>query len=470
MRIVPLILVNRFIHFYLLFLLFIVLIPLLILSFYSFPTADDFCVSAIARPLDTLSTVKYYYMNWSGRYSAMLLLAINPLVFDLISLYKYIPFLTLIGLTFSTYLFHKSLFIKSVFFPFLLTSLTIFLFFYQIPTLSEGLYWVTSAAVYFYAIITFNILIYFFSIYSRSGRLIVLFPLIILVIVSVGFNESATFSYVLVWLILSLILFKIHCPHYLRAVVLVILIISIAFGLISILAPGNFVRLGTSEPKNLLDIFLAIKSSIYSSLRHIIRWLPMVIIVSLFFVSVVSRDIVQNKLSSKLYVIYKQFSPLYSLILSFSLVVLGFLPAYLSVGVGGPSRNVNFIYFSFLISFFLFIIHCLVYFNNFSWHNFYKNIILKFALAFFIVLSIFNEGVLKQAYKDIFDGSAKSFSDVNQIRLSLVKNGGDFLCLPTIENPPFSIFSPDLSIQSDSNDWRNYCFAQYFNKKSVYVP
>ena len=102
-----------------LFVFIISLIPLLAISFFNFPSADDFTYTAnVHNALITdgliglisavLENVKEYYFSWQGTFSAIALMSLQPSVFS-VSFYFITTFILLGFLIWGTFSLCKTI-------------------------------------------------------------------------------------------------------------------------------------------------------------------------------------------------------------------------------------------------------------------------------------------------------------------------------------------------------------------------
>ncbi|MEG2677077.1 MAG: hypothetical protein RR933_03070, partial [Oscillospiraceae bacterium] len=111
---------SKWISIFSLFVLGISLIPLFLIAKFNMPQADDYMYGVYNYSLYqsgagffeilecTISTLKSFYMNWTGLYAALFVWLLNPTVFGL----NFItPYLMIGGLIVSTYLFLHVIFI-----------------------------------------------------------------------------------------------------------------------------------------------------------------------------------------------------------------------------------------------------------------------------------------------------------------------------------------------------------------------
>ena len=123
--------------------------PFLIISYYNQPSVDDFYFTVKSQSIGALNAQIEWYLTWTGRYFSTFILSINPLVYNNLMLYKTIPVLLIVGLWLSLSLLVQAIFIniKTKHLFFISTSIMT-LFFFQMPSISQGVYWLAGAVTY----------------------------------------------------------------------------------------------------------------------------------------------------------------------------------------------------------------------------------------------------------------------------------------------------------------------------------
>src|SRR5687768_12136714 len=179
-----------------LFLLPLGFIPYILICFYNNPNADDFVFGLLGRKDDFWNQWWIQYSTWSGRYTANFFVLAGPLKWGSFRLYKFIPLAILVLHWFSIKFFLKSLIGKHVskLELHLCTYLLVLLFIYQMPIISEGLYWYTGAVTYFLGCIFTTV---YLALLIRLGqgkfvlksKFVHLAIVTILIFINAGFNE-----------------------------------------------------------------------------------------------------------------------------------------------------------------------------------------------------------------------------------------------------------------------------------------
>lgn len=121
------------------------MLPLIVISFFNHPVGDDYWFSSLVRKDGFTEAYSHIRQSVSARYTALSLMAVNPLVFGNFFLYKIIPvaFIIVFLLTL-TYLL-KTLNQQK---PFHQSAIFTATYFAVMPGIGEGLYWTSSLCVY----------------------------------------------------------------------------------------------------------------------------------------------------------------------------------------------------------------------------------------------------------------------------------------------------------------------------------
>jgi hypothetical protein len=226
--------------------------------------ADDFCSSYFAGRLGLFRSVWYWYLNWSGRYTAfamdwlILQFALGPY-----KLHYFVPATILIWLTFITctlYLYLR----KNGQFGFLssLSLACIFLFtvFVLSPNLPQSLFWWNGMRSYALPllVLTFYLLIFqlnieYFKLNTRMSSVLGF----VLFFISGGLGETFVVAQIafLLFVVCMHILKQLNRPRADLIIVLSSLAGSVCSLIVIVLAPGNAIRLGASpSAPNLLEL------------------------------------------------------------------------------------------------------------------------------------------------------------------------------------------------------------------------
>jgi hypothetical protein len=121
------------------------MLPLIVISFFNHPVGDDYWFSSLVRKDGFTEAYAQIRQSVSARYTALSLMAVNPLVFGNFFLYRIIPVTFIVIFFLSLTYLLKSLNQRK---PFHLSAIGTATYFAVMPGIGEGLYWTSSLCVY----------------------------------------------------------------------------------------------------------------------------------------------------------------------------------------------------------------------------------------------------------------------------------------------------------------------------------
>lgn len=450
--------------------LIILLVKYFIISFFIHPVADDFIYAHKMQNFSISENLVNEYKTWNGRYSANFLVLLNPIAFNSFDFYKAIPIIIICLTVFAFFYFLKTLtnklFSKQTYLIIALAFTLLYL--YQMPDLSEGIYWFTGAVTYHIANILsliFFSLLYIFLLNSNNTfpkKAFLFFSLIILLFFIMGLNEIHVILFVSFFIILTVISYLNRFKKTFK-ISMFFLSLSVIFALFVILAPGNSVRAANFEEVNYISAFL---SSCLQTIRFFVNWinsLPLIIIslVYLFFHTKITEK-------SKLFASSFYLNPYVSICILLFIIFIGAFPAYWGTGILGQHRTMNVSYFFFLI---MWIINLNVFFNkvvkiNTIQPSNIKSIYAAILLIGFSLSTAFTKNGYDITY-DLYSSNIVSFDKQMKNRYLKFQSDCDTIYFSPISNPPKSIFIYDVS--KDPNNWLNQSYSLYFtnNNKTI---
>lgn len=220
--------------------------PLLWISQHNYPSGDDFGMTLLARKLGAIGATKWWYFNFCGRYSYSFLQSFISSYESWLTLYKlFPPALMLAGFGCVYY------FVRAFFGPgfggaeqFTLSSSLYALLIGITPDAATAFYWLTSNIQYTGAVFT-SLLI--FALIIRLGRaenatVKSAYALLVVVLLALlgGLNEASVLFFIATLGFVNLLhVVKFKKPD---AWCLAFFVLSVAFGLVSFLAPGTHAR------------------------------------------------------------------------------------------------------------------------------------------------------------------------------------------------------------------------------------
>lgn len=447
---------------YFIFLGILTVFPLFLLSFFNNPSSDDFDLSyeSQTEPFWTLIIRRYFF--WSGRYISNMLFCLNPLVINNYFLFKIIPIVFILFFIFSIYLFLSSLELNiSRLEKYSYVGLIFFLYVYQMPSVSEGFYWVT--ALYVYLVSQILILLFFsmFFKYLSSNRYIYLLLSSFILFAAIGTNEITVVS--LLFIMFILFIYNLVALKKNNSTLFFILILTISFAFLEVFAPGNFERANYISVK--YQLLNSIIKSFQISISLIMKWIPIITICCLFFISSIVK-ILKERINRK-YITH----PFLSFLFFFLLVYVAVFTCFWITNGAPPGRASNTVYFFFIFTYLYFvftIIHYFVIIKNYDL-NYSKNI--KICLGIIISLIFFSNNNITIAYHDLLTGKAYKYNNEMKARFELINNCKKSECvLPGLINTPLTIYSKNvMGLTNDKQNWKNLEIARYFRKKSILI-
>ena len=156
----------------------LLVLPFIAISFFDNPSADDYIISAVVRDNGFFAHYRQVYFEWSGRYFSTLLECFNPLVYGWFFGYKLIPILLIVLFYIGIFRLFKSIFgeeLSSIKIH-LISLILLLLYFNNIPSTAECIYWMDGSLEYFTGII---LSLFFFALlikqwYSGKDKSIIL--------------------------------------------------------------------------------------------------------------------------------------------------------------------------------------------------------------------------------------------------------------------------------------------------------
>ncbi|MGB5417241.1 DUF6056 family protein [Algibacter sp.] len=432
------------------------ILPFLIISIFNNPSADDFCYNNISQNLGYFSTQLEAYNGWSGRYMATAILSIKGLVSGSFIIYKCIPVVLLTFLGVSIYHLCTSIF-KSLskkekyIFSFLIMTMYLI----QMPSTSQGFYWLAGAATYQVSIILSVFLVSFFIRYLDTYNKKYLLISILLAFCVIGSNEI---TMMFVNLIFGVFFLYTSIKHRkINFSVLSLLFFMLIFTIVVIKSPGSASRADT-YPGNQQFLY-SITKTISATKRHLGDWLPTIIVALLLFFEYFSKN--KNLQTPK---IFKAKLTIPTIIV-FIFPIIGVFPVYYGLK-WVPLRTVNVVYFFFLLG-----IVYLAFLLFFKLKAANKNFLMfspwvKYLLFALIFIRLGGNNNIRTAYQDLLSGTAYNYDKELRSRYQAIENNKeDVLVIPELTFLPKTIFFED--IRTNSSHWINQCYKNYFDQKEI---
>ncbi|MCB4799703.1 DUF6056 family protein [Neotamlana laminarinivorans] len=435
----------------------VVVFPFLLISVFNNPSADDFCYSNYARDLGYFGLQKEAYFGWSGRYLPTLILGIPNLISGSFVVYKLVPVLLLINLFIAVYHLVSSIFVTlSTKNKCLLAIITVALYLAQMPSPTQGFYWLAGSVTYQLSIILALFMFSYVIRYLTTKNRKFVITAIFLAFFIMGSNEI---TLVFVNLIIGFaIVYMFFQYRKIDSGMLALFVVMLACSAFVLLSPGSASR-ATTYPGNQQFMYSVLKT-LKATKRHLGDWLPSIIVVLLLFFNSFAKTASKIKTPDVFKV--KLFFPV---LIVFSFLILGIFPVYYSLK-WVPFRVVNLVYFFFLLG--VFYVSFILFFKLKEKEKPFIKLskwtkIALFALVFF---RLGGDNNVRVAYSDLFSGKAYAYNKALNERYKIIKQSKDkTVVIPKLTVFPETIFFED--VKPDSKHWINACYNSYFNKSEI---
>ena len=455
------------------------LIPIIITMFYSVPVLDDYNFGYWSHKsiVDGGSFIggifksnNEFYMNWQGFYTANLLAAAQPFNID-VNLYFVSNILVLASIVFAFLYFGKTVLLnafKMSFSDYIIITIPVLSLFIQfMPSVSEGLYWMDGSLSMF----AISCLLTLFSLIinyhlKNQNRYFVL-----AVLVAIVMSGGGLIGFVTVLLVLSVFLvYSLRKKYNTTKLIIVLLAIFVIGTIISIVAPGNRVRLDTVDHINRspLTFVTSIAKALFYSFVYYGKWSTLCFLAVMVLASVVFFNYAKE---SK----YRFKNPLLVFILCY-LLYAGRMSVELFIGdTLGAGRQYNEYYYSFLILFSVSILYFV------GWLSKRPDLKIKIdkkrisAVFLAFVLFVFGAGCFNYRVKSMTTVSTglsfvksetQQYSEEMRERIAVYEDSSikNVVVKPLSVYPSFFVEEP---LSTDSDYWTNKSVAMYYNKDSV---
>ena len=447
----------------------LILFPFILLATFNHPVADDYVYYNLSVNKNIYEYVSTIYKSWTGRYSQLsMIYFVNQ--FNLLKAAKLLPIILILLNVHAVYYYFRitTNYLYNKLNCYLVSLIVNFIFYSQMPNISEGLYWISGITTYF---ISWILIIYFLSYlikYKQSGTFSGIEKILItlLVITIPGFNESSLLFINIVWFLFLFFNYKIVIKDYF---VIFLISCTIVFSLISILAPGNYLRIQIESANNIYNtdviqkknITLAIWNSINLFVSYFLKyWYVFSFLFSVLTVILINKR--ERKFINKFNIKNQLFENLLAFI---SIPILAF-PAYWGTNYFQP-RLGNLVLCIMIILFLSLVVRLIVLFNLkiIKYKNIFA-IILLISSFFFIKSVVYDNRNYKIALYDILKGRAAAYDKEFDNRYKKFLPNKDIKVDPIINKCP-SLYHGDITM--DSTNWINRGTSQYFNLKSLII-
>ena len=437
----------------------IVIAPLFYLSYFVYPSADDFSYAVMHNESSFFDKQKAFYFSWTSRYIATAALSVTFLNFGSVHYYGVLSAISIV-LFYLSIVYVVGITTQAKVNKWLLAALFMSIYVLFLPSICENFFWFPSVITYFVPSSLFLLFIgvTLKNIKSPSIKNIIIAVLLIFLI---GGCNELLIGAILLWL------FFLHYLEYIKYRKIsypytILTFVTIAIALFVVLAPGNTVRTKVIESIRYLSFYDSLALSIK---RFFIIYLKYFIWVFLIFIFVNSFFKVKMNLPKSVNAL-KGF-----LVMNFFVFTCIFISIY-SLKMQYPVRVENLIYFVTLLFLYVFSILLLDISKLISRKNIYFCLCSGIlALVFLPFLHKSFKNNIYVMYSDILKGKAVSYKQQflardTYLKNYAIKNGPNSTCkvLP-IKNPPETLLFND--VQKDKNHFINQSIAKYYNLKAI---
>lgn len=447
-----------------LFLLFLTLLPFAVLSFYNQPVADDFTFAHEAVKKGFLQSQRWWYFNWTGRYTATFLITAGPLYSRWPLGNAFIPLFFLLGFCYSLWYFTRSFGVIGSTGAIIAFALFFTVYVSNLHTVCQAFYWMPSLHTYITgAALFFLFWGRFFRLYRRrSVGFSAYLVLGLLIAVMMGTGEMLIFYQTYIAFGVLLYCYRVYKAG--QALALYSCLLSACFGLLSLLAPGNFVRRHFTTGQG-IDYFhqasVLLDTFARQLLPHYFFNLPtLLLLLSLaLFVSMKTPAGGRRNLTLK---------PVYIFFFLTGGFLVTFLPQYLANTSEG--RAFNFSYLTFLLAASVTVVYASLYYNVAERYGLARLNRPAVALAFFLLAGfvfIVPKNNIGQAYEDLYTGRARCYKAELTARYKYLEQqrGKSFVEVRPLLCQPPSLFLADVT--NRVNDLKNDGLQRYFEIDTV---
>ncbi|MDG4596353.1 MAG: DUF6056 family protein [Candidatus Contendobacter sp.] len=440
------------------------------LSFFDYPSADDFCYAVKARQLGFFGAQAFWYENWSGRYTLNFAYTAFSLLGDIFKIYHFPPIILLLstwlGFCFMVAKVSQSKISKS--FIFLTGGICTVLFISGTPNIAQTFYWPGGSFTYQIP----NVLLLFLlglliwretTAIGKYTRILIFSLSSLLAIIIIGANEISL-------LLTGAILFcgTVHAlwmRRNSRAFWVGLLLIAIGAALVSVSAPGNYERYASLDSVTQLRLTPGLAMLLYPPwvILRLLYWLSNLgLWASAFIVLVITFPVAKTWLYSdgnfkRSFLIF----PVFWLIMIFVLNGIGFMINRYPL----PDRAESVVWLLFLLGWYpSFII--LAHFTVGQKIPLDDPRLIQPAIVL-LMISLLGSPNIFEAYKDVYRGYR--YAKELRVRFDAIqaaKNRGEAeIIVGGISKPPLTLFAAYL--ETDPGDFKNQCMSEYFEVKSI---
>jgi len=425
---------------------------------YNHPSADDYCYTNDTLSLGFWQFQKHLYLTWTGRYISSVFLSSSPLLFHSISTYKVIAVVLILLLLYGTYFLIKAVFpqIKRSD-KMVITLFLMVMYFSQMPSIAQGIYWAAGALTYQTGNIFSLFLFAFIYLLMKTKQRKYLISAVIFAFLIMGSNE--TVLVIVDFIVFSIFAYQCYTTKKIDKQLFVLLSFMFVFSVISIFAPGNSGRATQLPDKHKLS---AIIWSLVATKKMLVNWLPLLLMLNILLFDYINKlEITKSR--------FFNVNPFLGLVILPFIVFLGFFPGYWELGHIPPGRALNVIYFFFVFGFVYFSLAAYYYYQSKGKSFIQISSFVKISIIFLLVILLKqNDKNIYVAFNDLKTERAYWYDIENFDRYrKIFDTKSDTIYLKYYHNRPKTLLFDDIT--EDPKHWRNSCYAKYWGKKAIII-
>ncbi|MCR4903651.1 MAG: DUF6056 family protein [Butyrivibrio sp.] len=483
------------ISYLILILYFVSLIPVIVLSFYNFPSADDYSFAREAHAalddgkgvvgalIAVFGRVSNLYKTWQGNFSGVFMMSFTPLISGC-GAYFLGTVLTVSMLSFGVISFFNTLYGKVFGIDkksmYGISGIVLFIVIQCMPLSArvEGLFWYNSSIYYTFSM---GVMFFYFSgllklIYENTDNrktvpLLVFSSFVGIYLGGTNFLTGIVSVIVSFGVIVLLIMPKklsrfVNLPESQKANIIVPALMIIFF-IVSVIAPGNRLR---GESLGGLGAVKSVLVSYYYVLDMAIGQWSSWIVITLFIISFVAWICIFKVNNTEKAIKY----PVIMTFILISLIASTITPSLFATGnIDGGRLQAGFWIVYVVMTEIIISIWANVFYHNMIIKN--ESFIMKMGtmlcLLFFLG-SLLNIGVDKEVYVfteafyELTSGQASAYALENIERISVMESSeGEDIVVDRLNVRPNLLFYMDLS--DDPQEWSNTAVAKYYGLNSI---
>lgn len=476
------------------------LLPVLLLALYNYPGADDFSASYTLRHawvengslwavfVKALEYVKYTYFQWSGLFMSMFWTSLQPAIFGE-QYYWVTTFISIfLLLTGGFYLWHvlvEKYLGGNRYKAISLSCIYLFLIIQCMPDGNEGLYWHAGVVNYTWAFAFLTMLtgvtLSLMKEENTKKRVIKAAGAFVLA-VFVGGGNFITALQGCIWMVVITVLFVIikvkqdkcgwkELIRKQKMVFVPVITIIICFA-ISVLAPGNQVRIA-SAGAGMPPLKAIMMSFVYCIKMPLKEWLTIPILLLLALAVPFMWEVVKNNH-------HKYAFPGVVILFGYCVASAAYTPNLYAQGNMLAGRLHDTAYFILITIVYVVMFYVIGWVqkkisrqskkekNTFSGKSLICIAGLCILLAGVFALDTVRDGdhfISSEAIISLVSGQAETYRQENEDRLKMYKSEEEDIVVHGFSNPPGLLHFQDVTF--DAGDWINKAVARYYGKESV---